>query len=129
MVCKHCGADLPEGTQFCPVCGRPVETETAIGENKPFKLTENFALLTACVLSAIAFVMGVIFFSMILARGGVITGYTTFIELPAFGGLVFGIYAFCRAKSDKEKLFSKIALLLAGFSIFYGFITYCVLFN
>ena len=29
MICKYCGADIPEGTSFCTSCGAAVEAETA----------------------------------------------------------------------------------------------------
>ena len=31
MICKECGAQIPEGSEFCPDCGAKLE-ETLIGE-------------------------------------------------------------------------------------------------
>ena len=33
MICSYCSAEMPEISEFCPGCGRPVKTEAAIPED------------------------------------------------------------------------------------------------
>lgn len=32
MICKKCNQEIPEGVEICPICGEPMETETALEE-------------------------------------------------------------------------------------------------
>ena len=49
MICKHCGKEAPDGSTFCPYCGKnPVEDSS--GNTKPFVISlskRNLILLAS----------------------------------------------------------------------------------
>jgi hypothetical protein len=59
--CAKCGAALPEGKRFCPVCGTPVASAFASAEARPVSLAAKLAL-------AAIVVVGVVF-AVVVNRG------------------------------------------------------------
>ena len=43
MFCRKCGAQIPEGTKFCPSCGNPAETIDQKVENVANNVRDDFA--------------------------------------------------------------------------------------
>ena len=134
MECKHCGTALSEEAKFCPNCGKPVqhEQQTPVTETQTNQTKSGLSptMMTGLLLSAIAFLTGLILFSILLSKKGLLLGHDTLVFLPAFAGLAFDTFALSNALAKKnsfEKLLSIVALSLAGFAVFYGFLTYCIL--
>ena len=136
MKCKRCGAELIEGAKYCYSCGDPikneVEQEELISETPKEKAVVKLPSITliGLVLSAIAFVASLVLMSMTLARNAIVVGHDTLMFIPAFTGLAIGLYTLKQALAQKDKMkkiFSIVILSLAGFAIFYGFLTYCIL--
>ena len=78
MFCKYCGAELPENTQFCSVCGKPTTTDAVwqgpvdLPQNEPDeKLRDELAskALTYGILS-VAFAL----YGVVVAFLGIIFG-------------------------------------------------------
>ena len=42
MICKYCGADVPENDSFCSNCGAEMKTETPLNENPVNEAAQNF---------------------------------------------------------------------------------------
>ena len=42
MICKNCGADVPENDRFCSNCGAEMKTETPLNENPVNEAAQNF---------------------------------------------------------------------------------------
>ena len=94
MFCTKCGAELPEGTKFCPACGIPVEV-TPSG-NIFVRLWNNEKFGWAAVkmnraLNIIWFVFGI----FLLLMGAWIFGM-----IVTLGG-AFGIYEVWKRKQDR----------------------------
>ena len=94
MFCTKCGAQLPEGTKFCPACGMPVEV-TPSG-NIFVRLWNNEKFGWAAVkmnraLNIIWFVFGI----FLLLMGAWIFGM-----IVTLGG-AFGIYEVWKRKQDR----------------------------
>lgn len=148
MKCNHCGKDINEDARFCCYCGTPLQTlqdevtATVDGEdtnpqstaessqsktNETKKCSKPITLI-GIVFSTIAFLSGLVIFSIMLAKKLVAVGADTLIFISAFVGLACGIVNLCKGFSDKkQKILSLGAIALSGFTVFYGFLTYCVL--
>lgn len=151
MKCSNCDKELSEESKFCSYCGTPVQIaqegqslnstdgEKAKSQSKPElsqtqrdKTTGGFLPVTliGIVFSSIAFLTGIVLYSIILSRKVMAIGHDTLVLVPAFVGLAFGIFALRNGivnRKNSEKLFGCIAILLSGFAVFYGFVAYCVL--
>ena len=44
MFCRYCGAEIEEGSTFCPSCGNPVKSRSRTGAEAPKKREINYAL-------------------------------------------------------------------------------------
>ena len=42
MICKNCGADVPENDRFCSNCGAEMKTEAPLNENPVNEAAQNF---------------------------------------------------------------------------------------
>lgn len=133
MKCKYCGKEHLDTANFCPFCGKTVEKEPEAPEPETPEVNEAEGFkpipVIGFLLSAISFLAGFILFTIMLANKIATVGVDTLVFLPAFAGLVFDIYAFSHARAKKKKLgmiISFVSLALVGFTIFYGFVTYCV---
>ena len=94
MFCTKCGAELPEGTKFCPACGMPVEV-TPSG-NIFVRLWNNEKFGWAAVkmnraLNIIWFVFGIFLLLM---------GAWIFVMIVTLGGAL-GIYEVWKRKQDR----------------------------
>ena len=93
MSCKQCGADLPEGAQFCLQCGTrvaPVETPQAKLDFVQPALAGGMAL---GILSAIPFIqLGNCLCCMWVLGGGALCTYLLIQQRPA--GITYGDGAF-----------------------------------
>lgn len=127
MKCKDCGAEIPDGAKFCPVCGKPADGEKEC-EAAPAR-SGKAELISGCILSGMAFVFGFVLLVIGLVRKTNV-GHDMLAFFPAIIGIVLDSFALVRADENKNaaaKTASIVALGLACFTVFFGFIAYCVL--
>ena len=94
MFCTKCGAQLPEGTKFCPACGMPVEVTPSGNIFVRLWNNEKFgwaAVKMNSALNIIWFVFGI----FLLLMGAWIFGM-----IVTLGG-AFGIYEVWKRKQDR----------------------------
>ena len=137
MKCNHCGAENNEGAKFCSNCGTPIQIEKEATASETVKSEQaqtasetkkgfSSAALIGLTLSAIAFIAGLVLYSIMIKREFLIYGPDTIVFIPAFAGLAFGIHALLHGKDFKNKIVSIASISMAGFAIFYGFLTYAI---
>lgn len=147
MKCSHCGAENNEDAIFCSNCGKPIqlENETNIPntvsdesakpiQEQPVSKSLNLEIfknlnataLIGLIFSSIAFFAGLVLYSLMLSKKWLIFGPDTLAIIPAFAGLALNLKVLLHDKDVKSKLVNIISIALAGFTIFYGFLTYCI---
>ena len=97
MKCNHCGADIPDGSKFCNVCGEPYEAPVEIEK----KISDRAKL------------------DFILSQSKVIWVCFLFMWF-IFGALSAMVYAI----KEKPIVFSKIALIGFGCGLIYVVVAY-----
>ena len=131
MYCHHCGKELSDEAFMCPDCGTPTGNNTQkkfVEKDSEGGSKSRFTAIACFVLSAIAFLAGIVELSISLAAEAYSVGLLV-VVIGGLGGVAFGIHALC-AGSAKEnstmRLITIIGLALAGFILFYDFIATCV---
>ncbi len=57
MICKNCGANLPDGTTFCPSCGQNLQSSAPVMVKKSNDKLKKIGIVTAII----AFIPGLLF--------------------------------------------------------------------
>ena len=132
MYCKHCGKEISDEAIACPGCGHPTKVDRSARKEKVPSARDprlsNPSMIAGFVLSAIAFVAGVILLSLSLVGNyESILYYSALILLPAIIGLTLDIYGLSRARifgTDVQKGLAIIGIVLAGIVLFYFFVIF-----
>ena len=135
MYCKHCGKEISDEAIACPGCGHPTKVDRH-GRNekvltKKDPRLSNPSLIAGFVLSAIAFVAGVILLSLsIVGNYESILYYSVLILLPAVIGLALDIFGLSRANifgTNAQKGLAIAGIVLAGIVLLYFFVVCCII--
>ena len=135
MYCKHCGKEISDDAIACPGCGHPTKVDQLVPKEKVFSARDprrsNPSVIAGFVLSAIAFVAGIILLSISLV-GNVesMVIYGMLIVLPAVIGLILDIYGLSRAYifgTNIQKGLAIAGIALAGIVLFYFFVVCCII--
>lgn len=133
MYCKHCGKEISDEAIACPGCGHPTKCNHARKERPSMQdpRLSNPAAIAGLVLSAIAFVAGIVLLSISLAKSyGSILYYNILVVLPAVLGLALDIFGFSRARifgTFLQKALAIVGMVLAGIALLYFFICCAVI--
>lgn len=135
MYCKHCGKEISDEAIACPGCGHPTKAEHSARKEKILSARDprlsNPSVIAGFVLSAIAFVAGVILLSLSIAGNyESILYYSVLILLPAVIGLTLDIYGLSRAHifgTQAQKGLAIAGIVLAGIVLLYFFVVCCII--
>lgn len=94
MKCNHCGADIPDGSKFCNVCGEPfddpIEVEKQIESRAKWEFIGK-QVGEICLFTPLIGLMTALCYKMITVAQEKIVSTKTLVFIGAIGGIVYVI--------------------------------------